>query len=690
MPAKIIELANPYCTVLVNPEDGGRITSLFSKRSGVEHVGPGHLQSWVKTGARHDWGPGMLMDFLGRLHQMPFDLRRPAEHVCQLTAQDADVRFTKQFELDPAQPALSLRFQADYTGQTPRNAQLETFFQWTMGAASPRGNVVTVLFGKAETQRIYPPTCGAMYGAAIMGRPFDAQGMTLALCDLDSRETLLLIPGRNCSRFALLDTDGWGWRGPFSPEWGLENGQSLTMSLRLALCPGVAVVDHLEHKQLRGLMPHRPVCFTDQTLDVSVSLASVEGQAIQSTCALSLDGTSGPVVQLTAPAQAWVGQTHTVRLDAQGKAPGQAILRADFGGQVSQASVLLVDPTPGLPLIRQSTVPTFPVRTLHLINSQHKGDGPSLDALKWLVENVAAPCGFTHIIWEFNKALRLKSHPELAEPGAYSTEQAAELIRFIRACGLEPIGQHNFYGHQNETNLTQVYPQLQERPGDLMTYCPLHPLTRKIVEEIVGELLELFQSRFFHMGHDEMQFAKAPQYVGVCPRCREMSPPEVFAHDVCRINQAVKAQGARSMLWADHLIPPEYDSGCVFGAMGDVYKAIDLIPSDVVLCDWHYTSRDDLRSTDYFRRRGFEVWPAVGFEAQAIRRFALHARRAGVQAMIMTTWCRPDLGALPLEALLFAAQCFQHPESADAPDMDQGITAAAARLWRQWQTWNSH
>ncbi|MBI2439792.1 MAG: family 20 glycosylhydrolase [Lentisphaerae bacterium] len=585
---KIIKLANPHCAVLVSPEAGGRITSLLSKHSGVEHVGPGHLQSWVKTGARHDWGPGMLMDFLGRLHQMPFDLRQPAEHICQLTAQDADVRFTKRFELDPAQPVISLHFQADYTGQTPRNVQLETFFQWTMGAAAPRGKVVTVRFGKAQTQRIYLPTCGAMYGA-IMGRPFNAQDMTLALCDLEARETLLLIPGQNCSRFALLDADGWSWRGPFSTEWGLEGGQSLSLSLRLALCHGVAAVDHLDHKQMHGLAPHSPVCFTDQILDVSVSLASVEGQAIQLSCALSLDGIRGPEVQLTAPAQAWSGQTHTVQIDARGKAPGPATLRADFSGLVSQASILLVDPTPGLPLIRRSADSTFSGRALHLINSQHAGEGPSLDALKWLVENVAAPCGFTHIIWEFNKALRLKSHPELAEPGAYTTEQAAELIRFIRACGLEPIGQQNFYGHQNETNLTKVYPELQERPGDLMTYCPLHPLTRKIVTEIVSEMLELFGSRLFHMGHDEMQFGAAPQYVGVCPRCRGLSPPEVFAHDVCQIDQVVKAQGARSMLWADHLIPPEYDSGCVFGVMGDVYKAIDRIPSDVVLCDWHYT-----------------------------------------------------------------------------------------------------
>ncbi|NQU11444.1 family 20 glycosylhydrolase, partial [bacterium] len=270
---------------------------------------------------------------------------------------------------------------------------------------------------------------------------------------------------------------------------------------------------------------------------------------------------------------------------------------------------------------------------------------------------------------------------------SYPAADVADLARFARGLGLDPVPQQNLYGHQTETNLTRVYPELQEVPGDLTVYCPSHPQTHQIVGEIVTELLDLFEPLFFHMGHDEVQFKGMGQRIGVCPRCSSRPPARVFAEDVARISGVATRRNVRSMLWGDLLIPLEFDSGNVNGGDGRVYQAIDLIPRDLVIVDWHYHPGEDYRSTTFFRQQGFSVLSAVSFLARGIRAFAAHARQAGVDGVMYTTWCRPDPTSLPLESLLYAAQCFQHVESVDDPEFGERLQQRAQRLWEQWQTW---
>src|SRR5580765_1655259 len=41
------------------------------------------------------------------------------------------------------------------------------------------------------------------------------------------------------------------------------------------------------------------------------------------------------------------------------------------------------------------------------------------------------------------------------------------------------------------------------------------------------------------------------------------------------------------------------------GSYNDTYQAIDLIPKDVVICDWHYDRPD--KTAVYFAQKGFRV-----------------------------------------------------------------------------------
>jgi len=514
--------------------------------------------------------------------------------------------------------------------------------------------------------------------------------VTLALCDLEAEETLLQLPDAHWPQYSLLQLGGQSWRGPYSEEFTLAPGESFTATLQLAVCTGVAAVDRIAGGQLFGLLPEKDMYFSDESVVAIVSAGATEHfAATKCDVILSVDGTPKDKFSLAIDGDAFRGASRRVRLSPPPLVPGSLSLGAQ-AGEITSAATVRVLPAQAedeAPLIERAVQPDFPERMLHLIASQQGVEGLTVDDLKWLLEQVVVPCGFTHVIFEFNRALRLSSHPELAQQWSYPAEAISDLARFARSLGIEPVPQQNLYGHQHETNITAVYPELQEVPGDLSVYCPTHPQTRKLVAEIVAELLEIYEAKLFHMGHDEIQFRGHGQRVGVCPRCRARPPHEVLAYDVSEIHAIVKVQGARSMMWGDLLIPPKYDCGNVNGAEGEVYRAIDLIPKDVIIADWHYFPNEDYRSTEEFLARGFDVCAAVWFGKAGIVEFAKRARAAGSGGMMFTTWCRPDVAALPLESLLYAAQCFQGVGSVDRKATEEHLKAAASRLWRQWSAW---
>jgi hypothetical protein len=590
-----IELSNPTCRLQVSPANGGRATSFYSVRSGVEHVGPYHLQTWIKTGTAHDPTTSVLHLFHADFHTKSFEVDTSSPSGCvSLVAAAEGIQFRKRFRLDPSSPLLTFEYEVINNSDAPRIVQFETFFNWNFGPTVAGRDVVTVPSGCGKATPFHVPPYGAMGGYA-----FDLDGGNVELCDVDHNETVRILPDANWWRFAIYQMSGTNWRGPYSPERLLQPGEKFRATLQLALFPGC---------------------------------------------------------------------------NAQSK--------------VGQASCL--SPPPRAKTDRQDACPTFPIRAIHLIGSQQSLGGLSLDALKWLLEQVIAPCGYTHVIFEFNKSLRLNSHPELAADNSYSPSEIRGLALFGRSLGLEVIPQQNLYGHQHETNITRAHPELQEVPGDLSVYCPTHPKTRRIVADIVRELLDIFEPRQFHIGHDEIQFHGREQRVGVCPRCRAQQPHEVFAYDVAEIHAQLRAAGVRAWMWGDMVTAPEFVTEFAAnanGIAGEVYRAIDLLPRDIVIADWHYYTCEDYRSSADFLARGFEVCPAVWWSKEGIRKYADYARSIGVKAMMMTTWASPDLGSLPLESILYAARVFQDVAASDDPDLDKQVRFSAQHLWREWTQW---
>lgn len=267
--------------------------------------------------------------------------------------------------------------------------------------------------------------------------------------------------------------------------------------------------------------------------------------------------------------------------------------------------------------------------------------------------------GVTHLIVEVNYSFDFQSHPELASRGGVTADGAKKFAALAKAQHIQVIPQLNCLGHQswkqNTAALLTKYPQFDETPGaypdnkDIYcrSWCPQHPEVNKVVFVLIDELIDAFEAKAFHVGMDEV-FLIASEH---CQRCRGKDPAAMFAKAVNDLHgHIVGERHAQMLMWADRLIDAEATGyGKWEASANGTAPAIDRIPKDIILCDWHYAKRDSYPSIAIFLDKGFGVWPAGWKNAEAAEALAADAgRHAGPRLLgyLCTTW-----GAVKFEAL---------------------------------------
>ena len=91
-----------------------------------------------------------------------------------------------------------------------------------------------------------------------------------------------------------------------------------------------------------------------------------------------------------------------------------------------------------------------------------------------------------------------------------------------------------------------------------------------------------------------------------CPRCRGKDKAELFAQEVRTLRDFLATKQARLWMWGDRFIDGEVTGlGKWEGSKNQTSRAIDLVPRDIVICDWHYDSAPP--TPGYFAVKGFEV-----------------------------------------------------------------------------------
>ena len=311
---------------------------------------------------------------------------------------------------------------------------------------------------------------------------------------------------------------------------------------------------------------------------------------------------------------------------------GVCLSASDLRGFVYGAETLfkLVKKT-GIPKIEIDDEPRMSFRGVHLFVPSEE----NMAFARRLVKYLLSPMGYNVVIMEIaGTGMQFSSHPEIwqtvgevmekgraglmppfphgsvADGKAPTKESVRDFVAYIRSFGIDVIPEVQSLGHVQF--MTYLYPEIAEvseeqtkrsvdtrledaLPADLYPhcYCPSNEKSYEILFDLLDEIIEVFTPReYVHMGHDEVY------QIGVCPICKDKDPAELFAADVNRIYDYLKARGYKMMIWGDMLQPvTKYKTP----------RAIHLIPKDIVLLDfiWYFHLDKDIE--DNLLGEGFSV-----------------------------------------------------------------------------------
>jgi hypothetical protein len=279
---------------------------------------------------------------------------------------------------------------------------------------------------------------------------------------------------------------------------------------------------------------------------------------------------------------------------------------------------LLLQLSLGAPTNAQKVLDSIlPIRGLCIAAPQAK----SVDAFVKFIKEELGSRQVNTLILRVDFNYQFESQPELRDSSALSKADVKKIVAVCKEKKIRLIPQVNLLGHQSwaskTNNLLVKYPEFDETPHVKMpekyawpnpdglyckSYCPLHPGVHKVVFAIMDEICDVFETNAFHAGMDEVF------YIGddKCPRCSGRDKAELFAGEVRAIRDRLAQKNRELWIWGDRLLDGKTTGlGMWEASYNNTHRAVDMIPKDVVICDWHYERPD--KTAVYFAMKGLRV-----------------------------------------------------------------------------------
>jgi hypothetical protein len=270
-----------------------------------------------------------------------------------------------------------------------------------------------------------------------------------------------------------------------------------------------------------------------------------------------------------------------------------------------------------LPAAEKPAEKTLPVRGFCI----PAPSGNRVEEFIKFIEEELAPRSVNTLILRVDYGFQFTSRPEMADRNGLSKEQAQKITAACKRHQIRIIPLVNLLGHQswqsNCGKLLRVHPEFDETPEvkfpekyawpnpDKLyckSYCPRHPQVHEVVFALVDEVCDAFEADAFHAGMDEVFYIGEEQ----CPRCKGRNKAELFADEIRTIRDHLQPAKRQLWLWGDRLLDGKLTGlGEWEASRNDTHAAVDLIPKDVVICDWHYARAD--QTAVYFAMKGLDV-----------------------------------------------------------------------------------
>jgi len=98
-------------------------------------------------------------------------------------------------------------------------------------------------------------------------------------------------------------------------------------------------------------------------------------------------------------------------------------------------------------------------------------------------------------------------------------------------------------------------------------------------------------------------------------------------------------------MWADRFLNANMTGYGEWEASGNgTDPAIDLVPKDILMCDWHYTFRGDYPSIEVFSSKGFSILATTYESPEGARAFmeaGIKTKGSGMVGVVASVWSNP-------------------------------------------------
>ena len=143
--------------------------------------------------------------------------------------------------------------------------------------------------------------------------------------------------------------------------------------------------------------------------------------------------------------------------------------------------------------------------------------------------------GVNTLIIDLGEGMLYESHPELAVKGSWSRDKISKELHYLRSLGFEVVPKLNFSACHDEW--------LKDYSRMLST-----PVYYQVCSDLIQEVCEVFQPKYFHLGMDEETYNHQKNYNYAVIRQNDL-----WWKDFYFLVDCVEKQNVRPWIWSDYI-----------------------------------------------------------------------------------------------------------------------------------------
>jgi len=255
--------------------------------------------------------------------------------------------------------------------------------------------------------------------------------------------------------------------------------------------------------------------------------------------------------------------------------------------------------------------PYFKMRGIFLGRLDKKRYDPDLSFHKKIVK-LCSSLKINYLFIDVGAHMKYKKHDLQRGENAYTQEEIKGLVNYAKKYYVEIVPYYHFFSHFGWVGFIEnpEYRRFLEKDivglevGPNINWCPSNPEVYKFAKDIIDEAIDVFSPEFFHIGHDEINFAP----LQICDKCKEKTKEELILTSLKELSEYIIKKGVKPIVWTDALYSKKISrTAPEFRIDGD--KIIERLPKEVILNNWNYgTDEEGIKiELEYLKNFGNKV-----------------------------------------------------------------------------------